>query len=212
MMRSVSAIIFGAMVIGQTAMVASDWSKAVVAAAEVFYLIDLVPPIDAESPHGRVLEAVSGEITFTDVVFAYPQRPDITVLKGLSFTVPPGKTLALVGPSGCGKSTTIQLLERFYDINRGMIAIDGMDVRDINVASLRAHMGLVSQEPVLFATTIRGNILYGKVRTRAHLGCTFSFGASDRRKPSRAGRHGTAKQTRKRRCIMSYARVPDERA
>ncbi|NXT86132.1 MDR1 protein, partial [Zapornia atra] len=84
------------------------------------------------------------------------------ILKGLNLKVQTGKTIALVGASGCGKSTTVQLLQRFYDPIQGEIALDGRDIRTLNVKWLRENIGIVSQEPVLFATTIAENIRYGR--------------------------------------------------
>ena len=155
--------------VGQTAAMAGDWSKAVLAAAEVFYVVDRPPLINAESVEGRRLDPVVGDVTFDNVVFAYPQRAEVKVLRGLTFSVPAGKTMALVGPSGCGKSTVVQLLERFYDVASGTVAIDGVSVRDLHLGSLRATIGLVSQEPVLFSDTLRANILFGKVTTGSRI-------------------------------------------
>jgi ATP-binding cassette subfamily B (MDR/TAP) protein 1 len=95
------------------------------------------------------------------VQFAFPTRPDITVLKGLGIEVAPGQTLALVGESGCGKSTCIQLLERFYDPAQGQVELDGIDVKKWNIKHLRSQLGLVSQEPILFDRAIKDNIAYG---------------------------------------------------
>ncbi|CAJ0958485.1 unnamed protein product, partial [Ranitomeya imitator] len=85
------------------------------------------------------------------------------VLKGFNLKVKPGQTVALVGQSGCGKSTTVQLLQRMYDPQEGMIMVDGHDVRTLNVRHYREMIGVVSQEPVLFATTIKNNIKYGRL-------------------------------------------------
>ena len=117
--------------------------------------------IDSQSTSGlRPLE-VRGEIEFSDVSFAYPTRPDNTVLKRLNLKIPKGKTIALVGPSGSGKSSTVALIERFYDPIEGKVEIDGIDIRDINVAHLRSMIGYVGQEPVLFNTSILENIRHG---------------------------------------------------
>merc|ERR1712066_867872 len=91
----------------------------------------------------------SGEITFKNVKFSYPTRPNIQVLKGISFTVKPNESVALVGHSGCGKSTVIQLLERFYDPDEGTIELDGVDTKNINITWMRQKLGFVQQEPVL---------------------------------------------------------------
>ncbi|NWX96988.1 MDR1 protein, partial [Nothoprocta ornata] len=99
---------------------------------------------------------VKGNLEFHNVYFNYPARPDIKVLKGLNLKVNCGQTVALVGGSGCGKSTTVQLIQRFYDPK------EGMDIRSLNVRYLREIIGVVNQEPVLFATTIAENIRYGR--------------------------------------------------
>ena len=96
-----------------------------------------------------------------DVHFHYSSRPEVQVLQGLSVSVKPGQTLALVGPSGCGKSTVVSLIERFYDPLSGSLSLDGSEVRDLNIRWLRSQVGIVSQEPVLFDTTIAENIRYG---------------------------------------------------
>jgi ATP-binding cassette, subfamily B (MDR/TAP), member 1 len=117
--------------------------------------------IDSTSHHGKQLTSVNGEIFFNNVSFSYPTRPEQMVFNGLSLKVKAGSTVALVGPSGSGKSTTVSLLERFYDVTSGSIILDGVDIRDLNVQWLREHIGLVSQEPVLFARSIKENIAYG---------------------------------------------------
>ena len=108
---------------------------------------------------------IKGKIEFKNVSFAYPTKPDINALKGISFTIEPGQSVALVGYSGCGKSTIIQLLERFYDIDagNGEISIDGINIKDYNLLELREKIGLVSQEPVLFKRSVYENILYGNL-------------------------------------------------
>jgi ATP-binding cassette subfamily B protein len=99
-------------------------------------------------------------VSFQDVWFGYDERNP--VLKGVSFTVEPGEMIGLVGPSGAGKSTTINLLCRFYDVSRGAIQIDGLDIRDVQLHSLREQIGIVLQEPYLFHGTIAENIAYGR--------------------------------------------------
>ena len=98
---------------------------------------------------------LKGDCSFRGVHFAYPSRPELSVLNGLSLSVDAGKTVALVGPSGSGKSTVIALLQRFYSPSQGQILLDGENIEELNVAWLRSQMALVSQEPVLFSTTIR---------------------------------------------------------
>ena len=108
---------------------------------------------------------MNGEVSLEDVRFNYPSRPNVEVLKGLSITFRAGKTAALVGASGSGKSTIISLVERFYDPISGAVKFDGTDIKELNVKWLRSQIGLVSQEPTLFATTIRGNIEHGLIGT-----------------------------------------------
>ena len=102
-----------------------------------------------------------GEIKCENVVFCYD--PDRVILKGISFTVPAGKTIAVVGPTGAGKSTLSRILYRFYDIHSGRVTIDGQDIRDVTQASLREAIGIVPQDTVLFNDTIRYNIAYGRI-------------------------------------------------
>src|SRR5580704_19325752 len=108
----------------------------------------------------KPLVVSGGEIKFNNVVFAY--EPERVVLKGISFIVPAGKTVAVVGPSGAGQSTISRILYRFYDIKSGSVTIDGQDIRDVTLASLRAAIGIVPQDTVLFNDTIRYNIAYGR--------------------------------------------------
>jgi ATP-binding cassette subfamily B protein len=111
-------------------------------------------------PGARPLVVTTGNVRFDDVQFSYdPERP---ILKGLSFEVPAGKTVAIVGPSGAGKSTISRLLFRLYDVSGGHILIDGQDIRNVTQASLRASIGMVPQDTVLFNDTIRYNIRYGR--------------------------------------------------
>ena len=136
------------------------------AAAKLYETIDRVPQIDSSNEGGLKPTECIGEITLENVRFNYPSRPDVPILKGLSINFPAGKTAALVGASGSGKSTIISLVERFYDPLGGVVRFDGHDVKDLNVKWLRSQVGLVSQEPTLFATTIRGNVEHGLVGTK----------------------------------------------
>jgi ATP-binding cassette subfamily B protein len=115
----------------------------------------------ADKPGAPPLEVSAGEIRFDNVVFAYDRER--TVLKGISFRVPAGKTVAVVGPSGAGKSTISRILYRFYDIQSGSVTIDGQDIRDVTQASLRASIGIVPQDTVLFNDTVLYNIAYGRI-------------------------------------------------
>jgi ATP-binding cassette subfamily B protein len=114
-----------------------------------------------DKPGAKPLVVSGGEIRFENVVFAY--EPARVVLKGISFTVPAGKTVAVVGPSGAGKSTISRILYRFYDIKSGSVTIDAQDIRDVTQASLRGVIGIVPQDTVLFNDTIRYNIAYGRI-------------------------------------------------
>ena len=114
-----------------------------------------------DKPGAMPLAVSGGAITFDNVVFAYD--PERIVLKGVSFTVPAGKTVAVVGPSGAGKSTISRILYRFYDIQSGSVTIDGQDIRDVTQESLRATIGIVPQDTVLFNDTVKYNIAYGRI-------------------------------------------------
>jgi ATP-binding cassette, subfamily B, heavy metal transporter len=114
-----------------------------------------------DKPGAKDLVVTGGEIRFDNVVFAY--EPARVVLKGISFTVPAGKTVAVVGPSGAGKSTISRILYRFYDIKSGSVTIDGQDIRDVTQTSLRAQIGIVPQDTVLFNDTVKYNIAYGRI-------------------------------------------------
>ncbi|KAI2496396.1 ABC transporter [Fragilaria crotonensis] len=118
--------------------------------------------IDSSSEEGLKPGSVQGELVFDNVSFAYPTRSETNVFDGFSLRIAPGETVALVGASGSGKSTTVQLIERFYDPTSGSLTLDGHDLRTLNVKWLRSQIGLVSQEPALFACSIRENIRYGK--------------------------------------------------
>ncbi|CAO2617606.1 ATP-dependent translocase ABCB1 [Lemmus lemmus] len=156
-----SAIVFGAMAVGQVSSFAPDYAKAKISASHIIMIIEKVPEIDSYSTEGLKPSTLEGNVKFNDVMFNYPTRPDIPVLQGLSLEVKKGQTLALVGSSGCGKSTVVQLLERFYDPRAGTVFLDGKEAKQLNVQWLRAHLGIVSQEPILFDCSIAENIAYG---------------------------------------------------
>lgn len=156
------SVFIGALTLGQAAPNLEKVANARGAAYEVYRIINKKRLIDSSSKEGYKPDRLIGEIEFRNVHFSYPSRPDVKVLKGLNLKVQTGKTIALVGASGCGKSTTIQLLQRFYDPVEGEITLDGRDIRTLNVKWLRENIGIVSQEPVLFATTIAENIRYGR--------------------------------------------------
>jgi ABC-type multidrug transport system fused ATPase/permease subunit len=108
------------------------------------------------------IRRVRGDISYNQVAFSYPTRPDIQVLRNINFSIKSGEKIALVGPSGAGKSTIVQLLLRLYDVPHGSIMVDGVDIRDMNLTELRANIGIVPQEVLLFGGSIRENIAYGR--------------------------------------------------
>ncbi|KAM4697413.1 bile salt export pump-like [Rhinophrynus dorsalis] len=159
--RVISSIVTSGTALGRASSYTPDYAKAKISAARFFKLVDRVPKICVYKDDGEKWNNFKGGIEFIDCKFTYPTRPDIQVLNGLNVSVKPGQTLAFVGSSGCGKSTSVQLLERFYDPDRGKVLIDGHNSKKINVAFLRAKIGIVSQEPVLFDCSIADNIKYG---------------------------------------------------
>ncbi|EPS73821.1 hypothetical protein M569_00935, partial [Genlisea aurea] len=161
------ALTMASLAISQSSSAAPDSSKANIAAASIFSILDRKSEIDPSEESGLKLENVIGEIELKHISFRYPTRPDVEIFSDLSLTIRSGKTVALVGESGSGKSTVIQLLQRFYDPNSGLITLDGNDITKLNLKWLRQQMGLVSQEPILFNDTIRANIAYGKGGTTA---------------------------------------------
>ncbi|XP_040208744.1 ATP-dependent translocase ABCB1-like isoform X2 [Rana temporaria] len=142
------------------------WYGATLVLSENDYTIGRVmspSKIDSFSREGYKPDNIIGNIEFRNVHFSYPSRMTVQVLKGLNLTVKSGQTVALVGQSGCGKSTTVQLLQRLYDPQDGEILVDGHDIRSLNIRKYRELIGVVSQEPVLFGTTIKNNITYGRI-------------------------------------------------
>ncbi|KAJ2464137.1 ATP-binding cassette permease mdl1 [Coemansia sp. RSA 2337] len=138
----------------------SEIMKGVGAGSRLFYLLDRTPAVDP-NPHGAVISDFKGVIKFENVDFRYPTRSNVPVFQSLSLEIAPGSHVAVAGPSGKGKSTITALLLRFYDPLSGRILVDGHDIRDLNLDSWRSHIAMVPQEPVLFAGTIRDNLLYG---------------------------------------------------
>ncbi|MGK9233180.1 ABC transporter ATP-binding protein/permease [Inquilinus limosus] len=133
--------------------------QALVDIEKMFSLLGVEPEV-VDAPGAQPLAVQGGTVSFTDVEFGYDQRRPI--LKGVTFSVPAGHTVAIVGPTGAGKSTISRLLFRFYDVTAGSVRIDGQDIRDVTQASLRAAIGIVPQDTVLFNDTIRYNIAYGR--------------------------------------------------
>ncbi|MCA1733604.1 MAG: ABC transporter ATP-binding protein/permease, partial [Acidobacteria bacterium] len=133
-------------------------NTALSAAERVFLLLDVHNEVK-EKPNAPRLERVGGGVEYQNVEFAYQETP---VLRGISFTVSPGEVVAIVGGSGAGKSTLVNLLPRFYDVSGGRVLIDGKDVRDVSLESLRGMIGFVTQEVILFNDSVRNNIAYGR--------------------------------------------------
>ena len=125
-------------------------------------MIDRIPEIDNMSETGLRPNQVSGHIVFSNVHFAYPKRSEVRVLNGFSLSIAVGEKVALVGASGCGKSTIVSLIQRLYDPLEGSVSMDGNDLRDLNTQWLREMIGTVTQEPVLFNTTVEQNIRMGR--------------------------------------------------
>jgi ATP-binding cassette subfamily B protein len=125
----------------------------------LFEVLDEAPAVQ-EHPQARLLSHLDGTVCFEQVHFHY--RSNVPVLYDISFTARPGEVVALLGSTGSGKSTVAQLLPRFYDVTSGRITLDGIDIRALQLAALRQHIGIVMQEAFLFSTTIRDNIAYGR--------------------------------------------------
>ncbi|KAG8071958.1 hypothetical protein GUJ93_ZPchr0006g41085 [Zizania palustris] len=155
-------VVIAGLSLGQAAPNISTFLRARTAAYPIFQMIERSTVNKSSSKAGRTLPSVDGHIHFRDVRFAYPSRPDVVILDRFRLDFPAGKIVALVGGSGSGKSTVVSLIERFYEPLSGAILLDGHDIKDLDVKWLRRQIGLVNQEPALFATSIRENILYGK--------------------------------------------------
>jgi len=157
------SVVIGAMGLGQAAPSWTSFSEARGAAPKVFAVIDSVPSISNLDIGGRVpTEETVGDISLRNVTFFYPSCPENSVIHGIDLEVPAGKTVALVGPSGSGKSTVIGLIERIYDPTPdSVVALDGTDVRELNVRWLRSQIGVVGQMPILFKMTVAENIAFG---------------------------------------------------
>lgn len=136
------------------------WQDALAASERVFEIMDTDPEI-VEAPHPKRLpRPVRGEVVFESVDFSYGS--DRYVLRDIDLAVKPGETVALVGPTGAGKTTLVSLIPRFYDVTRGRVMIDGIDVKELAIHDLRSQIAVVSQEPFLFNGTVRENILFGR--------------------------------------------------
>mmetsp|Transcript_30535 Transcript_30535/g.54595 ORF Transcript_30535/g.54595 Transcript_30535/m.54595 type:complete len:1272 (-) Transcript_30535:403-4218(-) len=163
-MKAFMGIFYAGLGAGQAASMMGDATKAKVAAHDMFKLLDRRSKIEGLEPMGETpVEIEAGLIEFRDVHFHYPFRPQVQVLKGVSFTIQPGQAVGLVGPSGGGKSTVMALIQRFYDPMQGTVLIGHQKkpLNELNIRFWRRQVGFVGQEPVLFNTTVRENIMYG---------------------------------------------------
>ncbi|KAI3954965.1 hypothetical protein MKW98_004968 [Papaver atlanticum] len=159
----VFCLAIGGMALGQAFPCLNAFAAGKTASYKMFQVIERKPLIDISETKGIILENIKGEVTLNGVYFSYPTRPEVQVLSGFSLHVPSGTTSALVGRSGSGKSSVINILERFYDPQAGNVFIDGVDLKELQLKWVRQHViGLVSQEPTLFSTTIKEDITYGK--------------------------------------------------
>ncbi|CAE7372180.1 ABCB1 [Symbiodinium necroappetens] len=160
-MAAFTCVLTSGFMIGNIAPGFANIAAAKVSMARFFYLVNRESTIQKRVRDDREVIGPIETLQLEDVHFAYPARPEITVLHGLSLTIQKGKKVAVVGESGSGKSTIMALLERFYDPSEGKVLVNGKDLRSINVQSYRKQIGYVGQEPVLFATSVRENILQG---------------------------------------------------
>ncbi|CAD5117759.1 DgyrCDS6505 [Dimorphilus gyrociliatus] len=148
--------------LGRSAGMSIEYKKAKTSAKKIFRMLDRVPLIDGVSENaGKQLENFRGAISFKGIDFAYPMRSKSKILRDFNLEISPGTTIALVGSSGAGKSTITVLLERFYEIEKGLIAIDGENMKNLSVSDVRSKMAIVTQEPILFGRSIAENIKYG---------------------------------------------------
>ncbi|KAL6848608.1 hypothetical protein ACP4OV_021191 [Aristida adscensionis] len=156
------AIMIGARSLGDATPCIAAFEEGRIGAYRLFKTIKRTPEIDYDDATGVVLEDIKGEVELKDVFFSYPSRPDQLIFDGFSMHVSSGTTMAIVGESGSGKSTVINLVERFYDPQAGEVLIDGMNIKSFKLDWMRGMIGLVNQEPLLFMTSIKENITYGK--------------------------------------------------
>ena len=161
----VQFLIYAVMVAGAVGALSEIWGELQRAAGATERLAELLQahdPVQDPAQPKALPRPVVGAVAFQDIQFRYPARPETSALDGVSFAVSPGETVAFVGPSGAGKTTVFQLLQRFYDPQEGQILIDGLNVRDMARDDFRASIALVPQDPVIFATTARENIRFGR--------------------------------------------------
>ncbi|MFT6089297.1 ABC transporter transmembrane domain-containing protein [Sulfitobacter sp.] len=162
----VQFVIYAVMVAGGVAALSEIWGELQRAAGATERLVELLQTNDDVHDPDRSAELpnpVAGRIVFEDVQFSYPARPGVQALDGINLTINPGETVAFVGPSGAGKTTIIQMILRFYDPQSGRITLDGIDLRDVARDAFRRSVALVPQDPVIFATSARENIRFGRL-------------------------------------------------
>lgn len=161
----VQFLIYAVMVAGAVGALSEIWGELQRAAGATERLVELLQsedPVQDPAMPVALPRPVRGEVAFEDVGFRYPSRPGVAALDGVSLSVSPGETVALVGPSGAGKTTILQLLMRFYDPQAGRITLDGLDLRDMGRADFRRAIAMVPQDPVIFAASARENIRFGR--------------------------------------------------
>ena len=161
----VQFLIYAVMVAGAVGALSEIWGELQRAAGATERLVEMLgatDPVQGPASPRALPRPVRGEITFDDVRFQYPTRPETSALDGVSLTVAPGETVALVGPSGAGKSTMFQMIQRFYDPQHGTVRLDGIDLRDMARVDFRAALAIVPQDPVIFAASARDNIRFGR--------------------------------------------------
>uniref|UniRef100_A0A0E0FRQ0 MDR-like ABC transporter n=1 Tax=Oryza nivara TaxID=4536 RepID=A0A0E0FRQ0_ORYNI len=156
------AVMTGAMSLGNATPCMAAFAEGQSAAYRLFKTIKRKPQIDPDDITGKQLTDIRGDVELKDVYFSYPARPEQLIFDGFSLHVSSGTTMAIVGESGSGKSTVISLVERFYDPQAGEVLIDGINIKSLRLNWIRGKIGLVSQEPLLFMTSIKDNITYGK--------------------------------------------------
>jgi ATP-binding cassette subfamily B protein len=159
-------VFYAASVASAAAALAEVWGdlqRGAGAAERLVEILDTAPEIAPPARPVPLPRPARGRIDFEQVTFCYPSRPDAPALDGFSLSVAPGERVALVGPSGAGKTTVFQLLQRFYDPQRGTVRLDGVDLRAVDPAEVRARIAVVSQEPAIFAATVRDNVRYGRL-------------------------------------------------
>lgn len=155
-----SVLVAGA--VGSLSEVFGELQRAAGATERLVELLQAEDTVQDPATPKTLSSPVRGEIVFDNVEFSYPSRPDVSTLSNVSLTIAPGETVALVGPSGAGKTTIVQMIQRFYDPSSGCVTLDGIPLTDMARADFRSHIALVPQEPMIFATSARENIRFGR--------------------------------------------------